>query len=388
MIIALFNKFTNPIRKEVIDMVTVLENRVQFFKDQLLSQRIDYALLVSPYSIYYFTGFLSNPHERFMGLLFDQQKGSVSLYVPLLDEEAAREQALGVRVIPISDEENPMTILGQLIPDPCGVLGIEANTLTYGRFKALSEAFSPVEIVDITPVVNEQRLYKSKEEIGVIKEAIRIIELVMDEGIRKVKPGMTEAELTAELEYLMRMHGADGPSFSTIVLSGEKAALPHGSPGARKITAGDFLLIDMGVVKDGYCSDITRTFVIGEPTEEQQRIYNIVRRSNEAGIEASRAGVPLCGIDSASRKVIEDEGYGKFFNNRVGHGVGIEVHEAPSVHAKNEIPAETGNVFTIEPGIYIPGYGGVRIEDIVHLTEDGHAEVLTSFPKDLRIIGH
>lgn len=369
-------------------MVTVLDSRVQVFKDKILSQGIDYALLVSPYSIFYFTGFLSNPHERFMGLLFDQKKGSVSLYVPLLDEEAARQAAPDIQVTPISDEEDPMTVISQEIPKHCGVLGIEANTLSYGRFQALSNNFSPEEVIDITPSINELRLHKSIVEITSIKEAIRIIEKVMDEGIRKVKPGMTEAELTAELEYLMRMHGADGPSFSTIVLSGEKAALPHGSPGDRKITTGDFLLIDMGVIKNGYCSDITRTFVIGEPTEEQQQIYDIVRRSNEAGIEASRAGVPLCSIDSAARKVIEDDGYGDYFNNRVGHGVGIEVHEAPSVHAKNESLAEPGNVFTIEPGIYIPGYGGVRIEDIVHITEDGQAEVLTSFPKDLRIIGH
>lgn len=367
-------------------MVSVIDKRVQVFQERLRAQGIDYALLVSPYSVFYFTGFLSDPHERFMGLLFDQRKGTLSLYVPLLDEEAARQKVSGIQITPISDEDDPMTVLGQEIPRSCGVLGIEADTLTYGKFKALSNAFSPEGIVDITPTVNEQRLYKSEVEIRSIKEAIRIIEQVMEDGVRKVRPGMTEAELTAELEYLMRMHGADGPSFSTMVLSGEKAALPHGSPGDRKISTGDFLLIDMGVIKNGYCSDITRTFIIGEPTEEQRRIYDIVLRSVEAGISASGAGVPLGSIDAASRKVIEDEGYGKYFNNRVGHGVGIEVHEAPSVHGKNTSLAEPGNVFTIEPGIYIPGYGGVRIEDIVHIREDGQAEVLTAFPKTIRII--
>lgn len=369
-------------------MMNHYETRQRRLIESLKDNGVNGALLLSPANIFYYTGFLSNPHERFMGLAIIPETRHAILFVPALDHEAASGAAAVDQIIPIQDDQLPMQAVKEVIQGLHGPIGIEPKALNYERYVGLTSTFPDACVMDIEELIGKQRLSKSADEVRAIREAIRIIELVMDEGIRKVKPGMTEAELTAELEYLMRMHGADGPSFSTIVLSGEKAALPHGSPGARKITAGDFLLIDMGVVKDGYCSDITRTFVIGEPTEEQQRIYNIVRRSNEAGIEASRAGVPLCGIDSASRKVIEDEGYGKFFNNRVGHGVGIEVHEAPSVHAKNEIPAEPGNVFTIEPGIYIPGYGGVRIEDIVHLTEDGHAEVLTSFPKDLRIIGH
>lgn len=380
-------KLASEFREEGM-MMNHYETRQRRLIESLKDNGVNGALLLSPANIFYYTGFLSNPHERFMGLAIIPETRHAILFVPALDHEAASGAAAVDQIIPIQDDQLPMQAVKEVIQGLHGPIGIEPKALNYERYVGLTSTFPDACVMDIEELIGKQRLSKSADEVRAIREAIRIIELVMDEGIRKVKPGMTEAELTAELEYLMRMHGADGPSFSTIVLSGEKAALPHGSPGARKITAGDFLLIDMGIVKDGYCSDITRTFVIGEPTEEQQRIYNIVRRSNEAGIEASRAGVPLCGIDSASRKVIEDEGYGKFFNNRVGHGVGIEVHEAPSVHAKNEIPAETGNVFTIEPGIYIPGYGGVRIEDIVHLTEDGHAEVLTSFPKDLRIIGH
>lgn len=380
-------KLASEFREEGM-MMNHYETRQRRLIESLKDNGVNGALLLSPANIFYYTGFLSNPHERFMGLAIIPETRHAILFVPALDHEAASGAAAVDQIIPIQDDQLPMQAVKEVIQGLHGPIGIEPKALNYERYVGLTSTFPDACVMDIEELIGKQRLSKSADEVRAIREAIRIIELVMDEGIRKVKPGMTEAELTAELEYLMRMHGADGPSFSTIVLSGEKAALPHGSPGARKITAGDFLLIDMGVVKDGYCSDITRTFVIGEPTEEQQRIYNIVRRSNEAGIEASRAGVPLCGIDSASRKVIEDEGYGKFFNNRVGHGVGIEVHEAPSVHAKNEIPAEPGNVFTIEPGIYIPGYGGVRIEDIVHLTEDGHAEVLTTFPKDLRIIGH
>ncbi|MDY0393438.1 M24 family metallopeptidase [Virgibacillus halophilus] len=204
---------------------------------------------------------------------------------------------------------------------------------------------------------------------------------------KKVKIGMTELELTAELEYLMKKFGANGPSFSTIVLSGEKAALPHGTPGDRAFKEGDFLLIDMGVViSEGYCSDITRTFIIGEASDKQREIYDIVRQSTLAGIDAVKAGVPLKTFDIAARNVIKESGYGQFFNNRVGHGLGIEVHEEPSVHENNEQIAESGLLFTIEPGIYIPGYGGVRIEDNVYINEKGKAEVVTAFPRELQIL--
>src|SRR5699024_10483921 len=162
------------------------------------------------------------------------------------------------------------------------------------------------------------RMAKSPEEIKEIQVAIDLIEDVLKQGISKVQQGMTEVELTAELEYLMRQLGADGPSFSTIVLAGEKAALPHGVPGARKIQNGDLLLIDFGVIKNSYCSDITRTFAIGEPSSRQRELYNLVLQATNAGIEAVQAGVPLQDIDKAARKVIEDAGYGRSEERRVG----------------------------------------------------------------------
>nr|WP_313892414.1 M24 family metallopeptidase [Psychrobacillus sp.] len=184
----------------------------------------------------------------------------------------------------------------------------------------------------------------------------------------------------------MRKFGADGPSFSTIVLSGEKAAFPHGSPGERKLQIGDYLLIDFGVMKDGYSSDITRTFIIGEASEEQKKIYGIVLESNQAGIQAVQAGVALKTFDLAARNIIIEKGYGQYFNNRVGHGLGMELHEEPSIHQNNEGIAETGLVFTIEPGIYIPDVGGVRIEDTVYINEDRKVEVLSSFPREMQIL--
>src|SRR5699024_3023315 len=208
--------------------------------------------------------------------------------------------------------------------------GLEMKTISMLDHQHLEAAFPKAAYEDIQPFVSRQRLKKTRSELVHTQKAVTIIEKVMAEGIKRVKTGMTELELTAELEYLMKIFGAEGPSFSTIVLSGEKSALPHGTPGDRRLQNGDFLLIDMGVrIAEGYCSDMTRTFIIGEATDKQEHIYNIVQESTQTGIDAVKAGIPLKTFDTAAREVIQQSGYGAYFNNRVGHGLGIEVHEEP-----------------------------------------------------------
>src|SRR5699024_10161369 len=227
-------------------------------------------------------------------------------------------------ITPISDNENPFAVLKETLGGNPSTFGFETKVVSVFQHNRLKEVFPETDFVDIQPDIHAQRLKKSRSEIELAQQAVNIIEKVLADGIKKVREGMTESELTAELEYLMRVHGADGPAFTTIVLSGEKAALPHGSPGSRKLQKGDFLLIDFGVTKDGYCSDITRTFIIGEATDKQKEIYDIVLQSNQAGIDAIKAGVPLQTFDIAARNVIEEHGYGEYFQNRVGHGLGIE----------------------------------------------------------------
>lgn len=367
-------------------MGNIYETRREQLKTYLVENDIEAVMIMAPANVYYYTGFNSDPHERFMSLIINATTDETYLFVPALDKDAALQDSDISTIISISDEEVPFDIVSKSIGKLEKTVGIEAKNLSYDRYTGLLDYFPNVQVVDVQPFINKQRLKKSSEEIEKLKEAIKIIEKVLEEGIKKVKIGMSESELTGELEFLMRKFGADGPSFSTIVLTGERAALPHGSPGERKIQQGDYLLIDFGVVKDGYCSDITRTFIIGQASEKQKEIYDIVLQSNEAGIHAVEAGVPLKTFDIAAREVIHNNGYGDYFNNRVGHGLGIEVHEKPSVHQNNEQLAETGLVFTIEPGIYIPNVGGVRIEDIVYINEEGKAEVLTSFPKQLQIL--
>ncbi|TCP30851.1 Xaa-Pro dipeptidase [Scopulibacillus darangshiensis] len=363
------------------------QSRLTALQIDLSNQHIDIAMITSPANVFYYTGFNSDPHERFMALVLDNRKQEFVLFVPALDKEIAESESFVKNIIPISDEEDPFAKLEDELGKNVERFGLEMKAVSMYRHNHLKTAFPKATYDDIEPFINKQRLKKSRSEWIYMQEAVDIIEKVLTEGIKKVKIGMTEAELTAELEYLMKKFGAAGPSFSTIVLSGEKSALPHGTPGDRAFQNGDFLLIDFGVVtKGGYCSDTTRTFIIGEATDKQKDIYSIVRQANQAGVDAVKAGVPLKNFDIEARKVINDSGYGEYFNNRVGHGLGIEVHEEPSIHENNEQIAENGLLFTIEPGIYIPNFGGVRIEDEVYINEDGEVEVLTSFPKELQVL--
>ncbi|WP_373895770.1 M24 family metallopeptidase [Virgibacillus sp. CBA3643] len=362
-------------------------NRLEELQNRLTEKNIDVAMITSPANVFYYTGFKCNPHERFMALIRDNNQQEFILFVPALDKDIANNESFIKNIVSISDEEDPFYKLKNTLGKSINHFGIEMKTVSMYQHQQLSASFSGVTYEDIEPIISNQRLIKTKDELVYAQKAVDIIEQVLKDGIKKVTLGMTELELTAELEYLMKKHGAEGPSFSTIVLSGEKAALPHGRPGNRPFQKGDFLLIDMGVeIIEGYCSDITRTFIIGEATSKQKRIYDIVLQSNQAGVNAVKAGAELKNLDIAARKVIDDSGYGEYFNNRVGHGLGIEVHEEPSIHENNNQIAENGLFFTIEPGIYIPGYGGVRIEDEVYINEDGDPEVLTSFPKELQVL--
>ena len=368
-------------------MMEQYQSRLTALTNFLDTLDVDLAIINDPKNVFYYTGFNSDPHERFMALVIDRNKQSQYLFVPSLDLEIAEGDSYVKRIVPISDEVNPYKVLKDTIGEGVKTIGLETKVISLFQQEQLHNSFQNFRYVNIGDFIASQRMRKTKEECSKVQHAIHVIEKVMEEGIKKAKVGMAEQELTAELEYLMRKFGADGPSFSSIVLSGAKAALPHGRPDGKTINRGDFLLIDMGVIVDGYCSDITRTFVVGEETVKQREIYDIVRKATQAGVEAAKAGIAIGQIDIAARNVIKDAGYGQYFNNRVGHGLGIDVHEEPSVHENNDLLVERGFLFTIEPGIYIPGYGGVRIEENVYIDENGHGKLLTSFPTEFKRIG-
>ncbi|WP_312474195.1 Xaa-Pro peptidase family protein [Neobacillus sp.] len=361
--------------------------RLNALVQHLKERQVDIAIVNSPKNVFYYTGFNSEPFERFMALVIDLRNETNYLFVPALDQEDAEKSSYVKRIVPISDELNPYKVLKETIGEGVKSIGLETKNVSLFQQEQLNHFFSRFSYQNVGEFISGQRMRKTADECSKVQYAVQVIEKVLSEGIKSVKEGMTELELTAEFEYLMRKFGAEGPSFSTTVLSGEKSSMPHGSPDGKKMKKGDFLLIDMGVIVDGYCSDITRTFVIGEETAEQRRIYEIVREATRKGVLAAKAGVMIGKVDTAARNVIKANGYGQYFNNRVGHGLGMEVHEEPSIHEKNELTLEPGFLFTIEPGIYIPGFGGVRIEENVYIGEDGEAKVLTTFPTELIRLG-
>nr|WP_262985731.1 Xaa-Pro peptidase family protein [Paenibacillus sp. PL91] len=349
----------------------------------MVQLNLDAVLITQPKHIYYLSGFSSEPHERFLGLILPKGEEPF-LLVPALDIEAAKAESTVSQVYTHTDTENPYEVLKRCLQRTVSRLGIEKNHLTLQRYETLSETLEAEQFVDVEAPLTNMRAIKSADEIARLKNAARLVEQVLRDGLKHVKAGVTEMDIAAELEYAMKKAGVS-PAFSTTVLSGEKSALPHGATGNRPIKRGDMLLFDMGVAADGYLSDITRTFAVGDVDDKLIEIYETVLEANLQGISAVCPGAVLGEVDHAARQCIASRGYGEYFTHRVGHGLGIEVHEYPSVHGDNRDLLREGMVITIEPGIYLPGIGGVRIEDDVLVTSTG-AELLTTFPKHLTVI--
>ncbi|AEM78652.1 M24 family metallopeptidase [Thermoanaerobacter wiegelii] len=259
-------------------------------------------------------------------------------------------------------------------------LAFEEN-ISYGQYRELKELLG-IELIPQANLVETLRMVKDEEEIENIKKAQNITDRAFEHLLKFIKVGMTEKEVALELEYFMKKQGAEDLSFDTIVASGKRSSLPHGKASEKVIEKGDFVTIDFGCKVGGYCSDMTRTIVMGKASEKQKEIYNIVLEAQQKAIDNIRAGVTSKEADLLARSVIEEKGYGQYFSHSLGHGVGLEVHEAPSLSFKKEEILKERAIVTVEPGIYIPDFGGVRIEDMVLLKEDGVIN-LTKSPKYL-----
>lgn len=368
-------------------MSSTWQERKQKLIEYMRANGIEASLITSPMNVYYFTGFFTEPHERFMAFYVEASGEAEVLFVPLLELQAAQEAGEVRDTAAVSDTEDPYELLRGKISGAVKTLGIEKNAVSVRKGELLKETFEGAAFADLEPFILSLRMNKSEEEISKVQHAVDIVEKVVDYAARNAVVGMTEAELTAEIEFQMRKFGADRPAFESIVLTGARTALPHGKPGPYAIQEGDFVLIDIGVQAGGYCSDTTRTFMMGEGSKEQIRIYETVLAANEAAIRKARAGITLAEVDQAARAVIEEAGYGPLFTHRVGHGFGMEVHEQPSVSGHNRSVIEPGLLFTIEPGIYDPVLGGVRIEDDIYIQQDGTVRVLTRYPKHLIRLG-
>jgi Xaa-Pro aminopeptidase len=263
-------------------------------------------------------------------------------------------------------------------------LGFESDFITFSIYQALKEKLQ-AELVPQTGLVEKLRMVKDAAELSAMRQAAAIAEEALRQTLPKIKVGVSEAYIALELEIAMRRLGADRASFDFIAASGPRSSLPHGRASSRLIEAGDFLTLDFGAVYNGYCSDMTRTFVLGEPSAKQLELYNTVLKAQLAALAAVRPGVLGKDVDKVARDIISEAGYGERFGHGLGHGIGRAVHEGPSAGTKGEDALQPNMVITIEPGIYIPDWGGVRIEDMVVVTPSG-CENFYSFSKELLVL--
>jgi Xaa-Pro dipeptidase len=364
-----------------------MSTRIEALLNELQKKELDSILITSPANVYYMSNYYTDPHERVVAVYVTGAHDPV-LILPAMEKEDAKAAGWNYAMIDYHDHEDPWELFLAFLNKEGKIptsLGVEEDYLTLSRYQSLQVIIPETKVINAQEIVASLRVIKNNSEYENLKKAAELADLGVQTGISALKEGITELEVIAAIEYELKKHGVQGMSFSTMALFGKKTASPHGTPGMAKLEKGDFVLFDLGVIYNGYCSDITRTVAYKSVTEEQEKLYNTVLEGQLKAIEASQLGTPVGNIDKAARNHIEENGYGEYFNHRIGHGLGIETHEYPSLHGNNTLPLQVGMCYTIEPGIYVPQTGGVRIEDMIFMTEDG-AEVLTKFPKKLQII--
>ena len=263
-------------------------------------------------------------------------------------------------------------------------LGVEEEKLSYAAYTRWQHELD-CTLVGAQELFTTLRAVKSDWELEYMRHAQKISERALMEALHVVKPGVSERDVAAELVYRMMKHRGEGVSFDPIVVAGTKSSMPHGVPGDELITEGSFVTIDFGCLKGGYCSDMTRTFAVGRPTEEMANVYDTVLQAQLTAIKAARAGITGQELDKAARDVIIAAGHGEHFGHGFGHSLGLDIHESPSANPRNDKPLPAGCVVSAEPGIYLPGRFGVRIEDVIVLRESG-CENITEFPKELIVL--
>ncbi len=362
-------------------------SRLQHLYDSMKQNHLDSMFITSKANLFYFSNYYTDPHERFIGI-YVTQKHDPFLIVPAMEVNDAKQAGWTYEIIGYKDDEDLWALIQNHIHTLGNTperIGLEEDEISLARYKAVQQILPKTEIVHAQEMLAHLRVIKSPQEYNILQQAAELADFGIETGMHAIREGVTEMEILATIEYELKKQGVQEMSFNTSVLSGSKTASPHGTPGNKTIEKGDFVLFDLGVVFEGYCSDMTRTFACHSATDEQKRIYETVLRAEEEAIKASVVGEKVGTIDQVARNIITDAGYGTYFTHRIGHGLGIDVHEYPSMHANNTLPLAEGMCYTIEPGIYVPNVGGVRIEDMVFMTKDG-AETLTKFPKHLQII--
>ena len=354
------------------------ESRRETIADGLAERKLDALLVSFSPNLRYLSGFTGSNGNLLL------MPGRCILFTdPRYQIQVTQETTCQVRIA-----KGPLVVdvLAAIRRLRLGRIGYEPARMTCGFYESLkSKLPMKASLEPVAGWIEELRMVKSPDEVARIRRSVETNSRAFEQAVARVRTGMKERDLAAELEYRMRRLGAEKPSFETIVAGGVRSAMPHAQPTAAPLKSGDLVVVDMGAVQDGYCSDMTRMLFLGQPTAKVKRTYRAVLEAQLAGIDAVRAGATTVGVDLAAREVLKGYGLDQAFIHSTGHGLGLEIHEPPRIGKRDKKRLQTGMAITIEPGVYLEGFGGIRIEDTVIVTDKG-CEVLTKTSKDLRVI--
>ena len=366
------------------------QSRLDKLNASLRTGELDSVILNPGPTLKYLTGLNFHLMERPVVLLFAKDQVP-ALVLPELELQKVANLPYKLQVFSYPENPSEWDMAFRKAVQTLGLdgkrIGVEPRQLRLLEFRHVRNSAPEADFPDASDVLAQLRLRKDNAEVEAMRRAVQIAQSALEATIPHMKIGMTEKELSSELVVQLLKHGSDSDMpFAPIVSAGPNSANPHASPTERKFQQGDLLVVDWGATHNGYISDLTRTFAVGDVDEEYRKIHKIVQEANAAGRAAAKPGIPCANVDGAAREVIEKSGYGKYFTHRTGHGIGMEGHEEPYIRGDNMQLLEPGMAFTVEPGIYLPGQNGVRIEDNVVITETG-ADVLSDMPSEIRVVG-
>ena len=368
----------------------MISNRLSNLRQSLQNSGMEALALGPGPSLTYLTGLHFHLSERPVVMFFTAE-GTPGIVLPELEMLKLGELPLEIRAFPYGENpaawEGIFLAAGKALGLEGKSMGVEPRSMRLLEYNFIKSIAGKTEFQDAGNMVGELRLRKDADEIAAIRKAVKIAQAALEATLPVIKIGKAEKEIASELVLQLLRHGSEPElPFFPIVSSGPNGANPHAVPSERKLQEGDLLVVDWGAAVDGYISDLTRTFAVGEVEPEYKKIHQIVLEANAAGRVAGKPGAACSAVDKAARDVIEKAGYGEYFTHRTGHGIGMEAHEDPYMRGDNSRLLEEGMVYTVEPGIYLPGRNGVRIEDNLVVTQDG-VECLSDMPRELRVVG-
>ncbi|WP_028309475.1 M24 family metallopeptidase [Desulfitibacter alkalitolerans] len=355
-----------------------MKHRIDKVRAYLEEKDMDAFLIMKPQNIRYLSGFTGSNCQ----LIITRSKNF--LITDFRYIEQAKEHSHNYQVL--KQEKKMIDVVKDIcLQERIKQIAFEEDQMVYKMYETYYQALKPIYFIPSSEFLTQIRAIKDYEEITLLKKAVSFADQAFEHILPFIKPGIKEKDIALELEFFLRKKGADAKSFDYIVASGKRGALPHGIASDKKIALGELVTMDFGCIYEGYCSDITRTVCVGKIENKQREIYDIVLEAQTVGVNSLSANMKCQAADSIAREIIVKAGYGEYFGHCLGHGVGLEVHEEPRLTKDNESLLQPGMVVTVEPGVYIPGFGGVRIEDMV-LIHKNHKEILTKSYKELLII--